>query len=123
VDDCEPVVDRREEEVRDGACDAADRRETEPLRGGAWCVYMLRCADGSLYTGVAVNLARRLRQHNGELSGGARYTRARRPVALLWSETCDGRAGAQRREAEIKALTRRQKLRLSRSGLQEPPAD
>lgn len=72
----------------------------------AWCVYLLRCADGSFYTGVATDLQRRLRQHNGELAGGARYTRGRRPVELVWSETCADRAAAQVREAEIRRLDR-----------------
>ena len=76
-------------------------------------MYLLRCRDGTLYTGVARDLARRLRQHNGELAGGARYTRGRRPVELLWSECCDDRAAAQRREAAIRRLPRPAKLRLS----------
>ncbi len=70
---------------------------------------MLRCADGSLYTGVAIDLERRLKQHNGELVGGARYTRGRRPVELIWSEKCKDRAEAQRREAAVKALDRDEK--------------
>lgn len=73
---------------------------------------MLRCADGSLYTGVAIDLERRLKQHNGELVGGARYTRGRRPVELVWSEKCKDRAEAQRREAAVKALDRDEKLLL-----------
>lgn len=81
-----------------------------------WHVYLLRCADGSLYTGVATDLARRLRQHNGELTGGARYTQGRRPVELVWSETCDSRADAQVREAQIKKLPRRDKLALAKAG-------
>lgn len=80
----------------------------------AWWVYILRCSDGSLYTGVAVDRDRRIRQHNGELAGGARYTRSRRPVELIWSEACADRAGAQAREAEVKALSRAEKLRLVR---------
>lgn len=80
----------------------------------AWCVYLLRCADGTLYTGVARDLSRRLRQHNGELAGGAAYTRGRRPVSLLWSEGCADRSSAQQREAAIKALSRAQKLALIR---------
>ena len=86
----------------------------DPVQG-RWWVYMLRCADGSLYTGVAVDVERRLRQHNGDLAGGARYTRARRPVALVWREAVADRAQAQVREAEIKALSRREKLRLIRA--------
>jgi putative endonuclease len=78
-----------------------------------WHVYILECADGSLYTGVATDLQRRLQQHNGELAGGARYTRGRRPVALLWSDAASDRSDAQRREASIRKLSREQKLRLS----------
>ncbi|MEM0955095.1 MAG: GIY-YIG nuclease family protein [Pseudomonadota bacterium] len=79
----------------------------------SWQVYLLRCADGTLYTGISCDLARRLRQHNGELAGGARYTRGRRPVALLWSAVCENRADAQAREAAIKKLSRREKLSLA----------
>ncbi|GAB5451023.1 MAG: hypothetical protein Hals2KO_13510 [Halioglobus sp.] len=78
----------------------------------SWQVYILRCADGTLYTGVATDLARRLRQHNGELAGGPRYTRGRRPVVLAWSEPAADRAAAQQREAALKALPRQAKLRL-----------
>ncbi|RLQ21028.1 GIY-YIG nuclease family protein [Seongchinamella sediminis] len=74
---------------------------------------MLECADGTLYTGVARDLPRRLRQHNGELSGGPRYTSGRRPVRLLWSESAVDRSLAQAREAAIKKLTRAQKLALA----------
>ena len=77
-----------------------------------WSVYLLRCSDGSLYAGVARDLDRRLRQHNGELGGGARYTRGRRPVQLAWSEAHGDRASAQRREVQIKRLSRRAKLEL-----------
>jgi len=77
-----------------------------------WYVYLLRCADGSLYTGVATDVQRRLRQHNGELVGGAQYTRGRRPVALLWTEAWEDRSAAQRREAAIKRWPRTKKLRL-----------
>jgi putative endonuclease len=79
---------------------------------GPWHVYILRCADGSLYTGVARDLQRRVLQHNGELAGGSRYTRGRRPVELLWSDAEVDRSAAQRREASIKKLNRDQKLRL-----------
>lgn len=80
----------------------------------AWHVYILECADGSLYTGVARDVRRRLAQHNGELAGGARYTSGRRPVVLRWCEAAEDRAGAQRREAEIKRLPRPAKLALCR---------
>ena len=75
-------------------------------------MYILECEDGTLYTGVARDLARRLRQHNGELAGGPRYTRGRRPVRLLWSDTVVDRSLAQRREAAIKNLSRDAKLQL-----------
>jgi putative endonuclease len=77
-----------------------------------WCVYILQCADGSLYTGIARDLERRLLQHNGELAGGPRYTSGRRPVTLLWSAAAPDRSVAQQREAAIKNLSRAAKLRL-----------
>jgi putative endonuclease len=86
----------------------------------AWHVYILRCADGSLYTGVAVDLARRLQQHNGQRAGGPRYTRGRRPVVLAWSEQLSSRSVAQRREAAIKRLPRRAKLAVVSGRLQPP---
>lgn len=78
-----------------------------------WSVYILRCADGSLYTGVAKDLDKRLRQHNGQLVGGPRYTSGRRPVELLWSASAPDRSAAQQREAAIKKLDRVEKLRLA----------
>jgi putative endonuclease len=82
-----------------------------------WNVYILQCSDGSLYTGVAIDLQRRLLQHNGVLVGGSRYTRGRRPVELLWSDPAPDRSAAQRREASIKKLSRDEKLRLARAML------
>jgi len=79
----------------------------------SWSVYILRCADGTLYTGVARDLEKRLLQHNGELVGGPRYTRGRRPVTLLWSAPAPDRSTAQQREAAIKKLPRADKLRLA----------
>ncbi|WP_338035549.1 GIY-YIG nuclease family protein [Halioglobus maricola] len=74
-------------------------------------MYILECADGTLYTGIARDLERRLRQHNGELVGGPKYTRGRRPVRLLWSGAEADRGAAQRREAAIKKLSREEKLK------------
>lgn len=79
---------------------------------GAWSVYILQCADDTLYTGIARDLDRRLLQHNGQLTGGARYTSGRRPVRLLWSVAADDRSAAQQHEAAIKKLSRAAKLRL-----------
>ena len=78
----------------------------------AWQVYILECADGSLYTGITRDLARRLAQHNGALAGGPKYTRGRRPVVLRWCEGAADRASAQQREAAIKRLPRGHKLAL-----------
>ena len=77
-----------------------------------WSVYILRCADGSLYTGVTTDLERRMRQHNGAILGGARYTRGRRPVTLVYHETHPDQVSACQREAVIKKLTRVAKERL-----------
>ncbi|WP_286239578.1 GIY-YIG nuclease family protein [Neptuniibacter halophilus] len=77
-----------------------------------WFVYILRCADGSLYTGVTTDLQRRLRQHNGELVGGAKYTRLRRPVELVWQEPHPDRSAACKRESAIKKWPRQAKLKL-----------
>ncbi|MEM8548838.1 MAG: GIY-YIG nuclease family protein [Pseudomonadota bacterium] len=83
-----------------------------PDNSEGWVVYLLRCADGTFYTGVAADLRRRLRQHNGELVGGPRYTRGRRPVQLAWWESASDRSAALIREAQIKRLSRSQKQRL-----------
>jgi putative endonuclease len=77
-----------------------------------WRVYIVECADGTLYTGVARDLVRRLSQHNGERQGGPRYTSGRRPVRLIWSDVAPDRSAAQAREAAIKKLSRAGKLRL-----------
>ena len=74
-----------------------------------WHVYLLRCADDTLYCGVTTDLDRRLAQHNGRLAGGARYTRPRRPVALLLSRACTSRQEALRLEYHIKRLPRSRK--------------
>lgn len=79
----------------------------------SWTVYLLECADGTLYTGIARDLERRLSQHNGELAGGPKYTRGRRPVRLLWQAEAADRSVALRREAAIKRLTRKGKLALA----------
>ncbi len=75
-----------------------------------WTVYVARCRDGSLYTGVTTDPERRLAEHNGGV--GAAYTRSRVPVEMVYSETVKDRSGAQRREHAIKRLTRAQKEKL-----------
>ena len=76
----------------------------------AWVVYMLRCGDGTLYTGCTNDLPHRLEVHRS--GRGAKYTRSRPPVVLAYQEEAADRSAALRREAAIKRLTRRQKLEL-----------
>jgi putative endonuclease len=73
-------------------------------------VYLVRCADGTLYTGWAVDVVRRVAQHN--TGRGAAYTRSRGPVTLVYQEWAEDRSAAMRREAAIKRLDRSQKERL-----------
>jgi putative endonuclease len=73
-----------------------------------WCVYMVRCADDSLYTGIANDIERRLQEHN-EGPRGAKYTRARRPVTLVYTETVADRSAAAKREAELRRMSRQEK--------------
>ncbi len=75
----------------------------------AWYVYLLECADGTLYCGVTTDLERRLAEHNGSAPGGARYTRARRPVCLAASAVFPDRSAACSAEARIKRLPRGRK--------------
>lgn len=79
-------------------------------------VYIVRCRDGTLYTGYATDVERRVREHNGEASGGARYTRGRGPVALIYREECVTMGDALRRERAIKRLPRAAKEDLATAG-------
>lgn len=76
-----------------------------------WWVYILECADQTLYTGITTDPERRLYEHNHHKTG-AKYTKARRPVCLVYQEPCLDRATAARRESEIKHFKRSQKLSL-----------
>lgn len=73
-------------------------------------VYIVRCSDGTLYTGWTNNLELRIQAHNE--GRGAKYTRARRPVELVYSETEPSKSEAMKRECEIKRLSRREKHEL-----------
>jgi putative endonuclease len=85
----------------------------DDAREMTWVCYLLQCADGTLYCGITNDLDRRLAAHNtGE---GAKYTRSRLPVRLAYRETCADRSAALRRECDIKALPRAEKLRLCES--------
>ena len=92
-------------------------RVSEPATAAttAWFVYLLRCADGTLYTGITTDLDRRLAEHNAGRAG-AKYTRTRRPVVLVWHEVADDRAAASRREYQLRKLTRAQKEGLIQPG-------
>ncbi len=83
----------------------------------AWFVYMLRCGDGSLYTGATDDVARRLAVH--QRGKGGRYTRSHLPASLAYWEELPDRSAALRREAEIKRLSRKEKLALA--GETPPP--
>ena len=79
-----------------------------------WTVYILRCADGTLYTGFTNVLNRRVSAH--ESGQGAKYTKGRGPFQLVYNETCEDRGAASKRENEIKSLTREAKLKLVSGG-------
>lgn len=76
-----------------------------------WHVYLLQCGDGTLYAGVTTDLDRRVREHAA--GTGAKYTRARLPVRLVWSARAASRSAAQKREAAVKKLSRREKFALA----------
>ncbi len=78
--------------------------------GDRWFVYILRCADGSLYTGITKDVSRRCRQHNAGTA--SRYTRSHLPLVVAYQEIHASRSLALRREAAIKSMTRRNKLAL-----------
>ena len=76
-----------------------------------WFVYMMQCADASLYTGITIDLERRMREHN-DIRKGAKYTRARQPIVLAYTESAENRSAALKREAALKKLPRKEKLLL-----------
>lgn len=76
----------------------------------AWSVYILRCADGTLYTGVTTDVQRRFNAHQS--GKGAKYTRGRGPLELVYRQECPDKGAALKRELAIKALSRDEKLKL-----------
>ncbi len=78
-----------------------------------WEVYIVRCRTGELYTGCTVNLKRRVSQHNR--GWGSKFTKARRPVVLVYHELCGSRSSALKREIQIKRMSRAGKLRLAQT--------
>ena len=79
----------------------SDKQTTEKT---SWFVYILRCADNSLYTGITTDINKRLDQHNGVNEKGAKYTHGRRPVTLVYQEPSKSRSTASKRECVIKSL-------------------
>lgn len=75
-----------------------------------WYLYILQCRDGSLYTGITTDVEKRLEAHRS--GKGAKYTRGRGPLELVYRETCEDHSQALKRELEMKALARQEKLRL-----------
>ncbi len=76
---------------------------------GRWCLYILKCNDGTLYTGISNDLQRRIGQHNNGTA--SRYTRSRLPVKLIYQERCRGRSSALKKEYAIKQLSKLEKER------------
>ena len=89
----------------EGRCSSLER---------SWQLYLLRCGDGTLYTGIALDAQKRLLAH--QKGKGAKYTRGRGPLKLVYTETCANHSDALKRELEIKAMTREQKEALIESG-------
>ena len=77
-----------------------------------WFVYIVRCADNSLYTGITTDLSRRMNEHNHSNKLGAKYTRVRRPVTLVYSKDEGSRSSASSTEYQLKRLAKRQKEQL-----------
>jgi putative endonuclease len=80
----------------------------------AWCVYIVECSGGTLYTGISNNILERIREHN--LGVGSKYTRGRRPVKLVAKWDCADKSHASKMEHRIKRLTREGKLRSIMNG-------
>ena len=77
-----------------------------------WIIYLLECGDKTLYCGIPNNIDTRLKQHRGEIQGGAKYTRSRGPIKLVYSEKTKSRSDAQKREMIIKRMSKKEKLKL-----------
>lgn len=79
-----------------------------------WFVYIVRCSDNTLYTGVTTNISRRVREHNSK-GAGAKYTKTKRPVTLVYQESVSTRSDALKREAYIKNLPKKHKENLTKT--------
>lgn len=85
--------------------------EAKSNRGSSWWVYIVRCSDATYYTGITTAIERRIDEHNGRKLG-AKYTRARQPVQLVYQEGFENRSLATKQEIALKKLTRKQKQSL-----------
>ena len=74
-------------------------------------IYIVKCSDDTLYTGITTDIQRRIKEHNSS-DKGAKYTKVRRPVSLVYTEECEDRSSASKREYEIKHFSRKEKLDL-----------
>ncbi|HUF82675.1 MAG TPA: GIY-YIG nuclease family protein, partial [Burkholderiales bacterium] len=106
--ECPPYYLEGMPRLRCRAAPTLKKRKARP----AWTVYIVRCADGSLYTGITRDVARRIEEHNSNGLLAARYTRARRPVVLVYREKAATRSAACRREYRIKQMKRGEKQKL-----------
>ncbi|MDB4596986.1 GIY-YIG nuclease family protein [Akkermansiaceae bacterium] len=77
-----------------------------------WSLYILRCGDGSLYTGIAIDVDRRFSEHESQGPKGAKYTRGKLPLEILYRREVGNRSEATKEEMRVKALSRKQKLAL-----------
>ena len=77
-----------------------------------WIIYLLECGDKTLYCGITNDIKNRLKQHNGEIKGGAKYTRSRQPLKLVYQEEVSSRSEALKREIVIKKMSKRAKTTL-----------
>ena len=85
-----------------------------------WLIYLLECGNDSFYCGITNNLERRLKQHNGEIKGGAKYTRSHLPCKLVYKEKAASRSEASQREAIIKKMSKDDKQALINNMLEDP---
>ncbi|MBT4385175.1 GIY-YIG nuclease family protein [Candidatus Peregrinibacteria bacterium] len=86
-----------------------------------WNIYILECSDGTLYTGITTDLDRRLKEHNNSTGPGAKYTKGRSPVKLVYSRKMQNRSTASQEEYRIKQLSRQEKLNLIIQATRQAP--
>ena len=91
--------------------ETAMQKKGKMISDNNWSVYVVRCSDGTLYTGITKDLERRITEHNSE-KGGAKYTKPRRPVRLVYSEQAVSRSAAAQREYQIKKMELKKKKKL-----------